>query len=540
MEMPREIARALYLMVGAVSLVLLIACANVANLLLARAATRTHDVAIRTALGASRRRVIASHLTEALLLALVGCALGLLFAHGAVRFFALTTSHIIEAFWMQFRVDTTVVAFASLLGLVAAAAAGIAPALRASALDIGSALKDRPGGSSSLRIGRLSRSLIGIQVAFACGLLIVTAVFVKSAVSLRATPFPFGTHDVFAAQVGFLTTVDGALERRNQRLRALEERIAAVPGVTSAALASGFPGGGAGGWSFAYDGASFERVQDMPVTTVAFITPGYLATLETSPIRGRNVAWQDDADAPGVALVNESWVATFAPDGDPIGRRLVLAGQERTIVGIIPDLFVNDIDETEQHGIYAPFLQAVYAMNVRVLARTRGDPLAVTAGIREAVAAIDPDVPLFEIGSLHDAIFREKRVLDAFGTLFFLFGLGALFMTVVGLYGVVSFAVSQRTREIGIRVALGASGRDVARLVVRQGSRPLLIGLAFGLLLAIALSSLLAAALEPVQQAGIGIFAAVIGVIAGTAVVSLLAPARRALAVQPVAALRME
>jgi predicted permease len=537
MEMPREISRALYLMVGAVSLVLLIACANVANLLLARAATRTHEVAIRTALGASRKRIIIGQLAESVMLAAVGAVIGLLFARAAVRFFAVSTDHIIEAFWMQFEVDAVVVVFASLLGIVAAAAAGIAPALRASAFDVASTLKDRPG-SSSLRIGRLSRSLVGIQVAFACGLLIVTALFVNSALQLRATRFPYVTQSVFTAQIGF--TAGGSVAGSNERLIALEERIAAVPGVTAATITSHFPGRGAVNEQFRLEGRTFERAQDMPYTTVTYITPGYLETLQSAPLRGRNLTWLDDADAPGAILVNSSWAATFSTDRDPLGRRLYFGDREYAIVGIVPDLMPTDIENEVQHAIYLPFQQSPYAWNVRIMARTQGDALGITAAVRDAAAEIDPDVPLFEIATLHDTIFADKRVLDAFGVLFFLFGIGATFMTVVGLYGVVAFAVSQRTREIGIRVALGATGKDVTRLVVGQGGKPVLIGLVFGSLLAIGLSAALAAAIEPIERPGIALFTGVLALIGGTTLLSMVAPARRALSVQPVTALRSD
>jgi predicted permease len=537
MEMPREIARALYLKVGAVSLVLLIACANVANLLLARAATRTQEVAIRTALGASRSRIIGTQLAESVLLAAAGAAFGLLFAHGAVRFFAVTTDHIIEAFWMRFEVDGMVIAFASLLGMAAAGAAGIAPALRASAFDVSAALKERPG-SSSLRIGRLSRSLVGIQVAFACGLLVVTALFVNSALKLRATDFPFTTRDVFTAQIGF--QAGGSVEESDRRLFELEERIAALPGVTAATVSTHLPGRGSTNLSFSLEGESFERIQDMPNTNVAYITPGYMTTLRSAPLRGRNITWQDDGEAPGVALANQSWVARFSADRDPIGRRVRFGEREYSIVGVVPDLVPADIETDVQHAVYLPFRQSQYAWSVRVMALTRGDALAITSNVRDAVASVDPDVPLYEIATLHDAIFADKKVLDAFGVLFFLFGLGATFMTIVGLYGVVAFAVSQRTREIGIRVALGANARDVTRLVVGQGGRPVIIGLAFGSLLAIALAAALAAAIEPVQRPGPAVFAAVFMLIGVTTLLSMIAPARRALSVQPVAALRSD
>jgi predicted lysophospholipase L1 biosynthesis ABC-type transport system permease subunit len=239
-------------------------------------------------------------------------------------------------------------------------------------------------------------------------------------------------------------------------------------------------------------------------------------------------------------MVNRSWVARFSSDAEPLGRRVTIGRRDFEIVGVVPDLMMQDIEDARGDGIYLPLLQHRQWTNVRLMAQTAGAPLALVASVRTAVRAVDPDLPVYEIATLHDAIFSDKRVLDAFGTLFFLFGLGALFMTVVGLYGVVAFAVNQRTREIGIRVALGASRRDVLAMVVRQGGRHVAIGLVIGLVIAFGISTVMVAAIEPLRPAGMPMLAAVAGALASTALLAMIVPAKRALRVQPIEALRQE
>lgn len=538
-EMAPDTERVLYLMLGIVSLVLVIACANVANLLLARAASRTRDVAIRTALGASRRSLMGLHLTESLVLAALGGTLGLVIAHVGVGFFDRATANIIEAFWIDFRVDGTVVAFATALIMMAAVAAGILPAIRASSADVAEVLKDETGGTSSLRIGRLARSLVVVEVAVATGLLILTATFVKSAISLRAVDLPFLEREILTAQVGVREEAMADPEVRARLVRGLSSSLSHVPGVGTAALVSYYPGRGTGHWSFSMDGEAEESVQHRPLTSFALVTPAFLDVLGATVVRGRNLEWRDDRAAPPVALVNESFERRYSRERDVIGRQVDFGELTLTVVGVVPDLQIQDVDDRTADGVYASMLQ-VRPYAVRVMALTAGDPLAAVPALLEAVETVDPDLPVFEIATLREAIYADKKVLDAFSTLFFVFGVGAVFLTAVGLYGVVSFAVSRRTREIGIRVALGAAPRQVAGLVLREGAALIGIGTAVGLPMAYALSRVLAAAVEPIEPAGPLMFAAIATILAGVALAGLARPARRALALDPSAALRAE
>lgn len=554
-EMDPEIVPVLYLMLLAVSFVLLIACANVANLLLARAAGRTREVAVQTALGASRGRIIGRHLFESTLIAALGGAGGLAIALVAVAFFDTATAHIIEAFWVDFRVDGTVLAFSTALVGAAGILAGTLPALRASSISPGAVLK-HDAGASGLRIGRLSRGLVIGEVALACGLLVVSGMLVRAALGIRSVPFPFEARDIFTAQVG-LAAGDvlgseavppaGGRSERGRIVLELARDLGALPGAR-AALTSVLPGRGAGSWVFRLEGEPPPQPGRAGSTTgVAMVSPGFLEVLGAAPLQGRDLHWSDDEAAPPVALVNRSWVERFSPDRDPLGRairlygwtdgRWVPSGESLAIVGVVPDLQMQDPEDPRGDGIYLSIFQhEPYA--VRVLARGAGDPLALAAPVRERLAAVAPDLPLFSIATLHRAIYSDKRVLDAFGTLFGLFGLGALFLTVVGLYGVVAFTAARRTREVGIRMALGADRADILRLILRQGLAPLAIGGGLGLLLALTLGFALGSRLEFVSPADPVVFLGVFGSLALTALGGLLLPARRAAALEPVEALR--
>jgi len=538
-EMAPNTPAILYLMLGIVSFTLLIACANVANLLLARAAGRTREVAIRTALGAGRARIVRQHLAESLVLAAIGGLLGLGLAQVGVRYFAVSTANIIDAFWIDFRVDGAVLLFATGLVATGGLLAGILPGLRATSADVAEILKDTSGGTTGLRIGRLARALVVVEVALATGLLIMTMTFTKTAVALRAVPLPFPSRQIFTGQLGVQQETLASAAARARVAADLSARLEAIPGVTGAALVSVLPGRGAGSWTFTLDAPPTTGTPVGPTTGLALVTPGFFTLLGAGLLRGRALEWQDGPNTPPVAVVNTSWVRRFSPDRDPVGRRVWFGEQALEIVGVVPDLQMQDPEDRAGDGVYASLLQ-VRPYVVRVMLNTAGDPLALTASVRRVVEAVDPDLPLFEVATLREAIYSDKKVLEAFGSLFLLVGVGALFLTMVGLYGVVSFAVRQRAREIGVRMALGAAPRDVVTLVLGQGASLVGIGTAVGLFIAFGLSHALAAVIEFVQPAGFLTYLAIAGVLVATAVAGLLYPVIRALALQPMTALRLD
>jgi putative ABC transport system permease protein len=517
--------------------VLVIACVNVANLLIARFTTKEADVAVRVALGASRARVVLWHLGEAAFLALAGAVLGLGIAWAGVGFFDRMTASVIEAFWMDFRVDTAALLFATAATLLAALAAGMFPALRASRSDPADAL--RAGTSSALHIGRLARALVIGEIALACALLVVSTLLVRGAVAMRATTFAFEPRSILTAQLSLVGDARVNTPAREQLIRDVQERVAGIPGVRAATMMSVLPGRGAGVNRFAVDGAVYERAQDAPYTGVVQVTPGYLETLDATLVRGRDLRWSDNAAAPRVALVNTAWVAKYMAAADPIGHTVSInGGAPYTIVGVVPDLHPNDVDDDRRRdAIYTPMQQSPYAL-ARVLVRTTSPPAALGEQLRDAVLAVDPGLPLFEMATLHEAIFADKKVLDAFGGLFFAFGVGALVLTAAGLYGIVAFSVARRTREFGVRMALGATAREVRILVLRQGGRQVLVGLGIGLALGALLAVALRSAVQAIDAGNVSAYAIPVVLLLLTASAALLVPARRASKLEPVKALR--
>ncbi len=534
-ETPREVIRGLYLLVVAVSFVMLIACANVANLLIARAATKARDVAVRLALGATRSRLVWDQLAETLSLALVATLFGVGFAYAGTRLFASNTAHIIEAFWVDFRVDTSVLLFASALAGTAAMVAGLTPALRATRSNVADVLKDGAAGSSSLMIGRLSRWMIGGQIALACGLLAMTMVFARAAVNLRTVPWPFDPASILTFE---FELPEGTLEdsaSRNRRLFEMSQALNSTPGVDVAGFATLLPGRANGGWDVSLDKPAAPGEGEN--TVVSLVSPEFFEVTGARALGGRLFGWDDDASAPRAAIVNASFVRRYSPDRDPIGRVLFVFGRDHTIVGVVSDLMARDIEERQQHGVYVPILQA-RPYGIRVMARGASNPATMLPALRSTLNQIDPDLPITEVFTLHEAVYREKRVLDVLSTLFLVFGIGALALTAVGVYGVVSFAVTQRTREIGIRFALGATRVQVLRLVVGQGTRQLIVGVSIGLSLAVALSRGFAAAVEQLPPADVPLLLWIACAIVVTGASAVAVPAYRATRTQILRALR--
>ncbi len=537
-ELAPNTAAVLTLMLACVSLVLLIACANVANLLLARAAMRSRELAVRAALGATRGQLVALHVTEAMALAAVGGVLGFLLARLAVPAFAGATGDILDAFWIDFRVDGTVALFATVAVGAAGLMSGLLPGLRASRANVADMLRDAAATATGIRIGRLARSLVLAEVALATGLMIMTMTLTRTAVALRATDFPFDAGTIHTAQLALTEQVLGDPAARAAFARDLGARVAGIPGVEAHGLASVLPGRGAGNWSFSLDAPRAEGDRSpMPLAGLVIVTPGFFDALGATPRAGRLLVEGDRAGAPEVAVVNETWVRRYSADRDPLGRRLFIGGRTLEVVGVVSDLHLQDPGEPEAAGIFASMSQ-LRPFAVRLLARTSGDPMAITESVRDAVEAVDPDLPVFESATLQDAIFADKRVLDAFATIFFVAGLGALFLTMLGVYGIVAFAVASRTREIGVRVALGATRGAVVRLVARQAGRVIAIGIAIGLLLAFGISQALSAATDFIQPAAPGTYALIAAALLATAAVALVRPVWRALSLDPVTALR--
>ena len=534
----------LWTMLGAVFLVLLIACANVANLLLARAASRTREVGIRTALGASRTRVIVQFIAEALVLAACGAILGLGLAYFAIGAFNRAIVGTNPPFWIDIALHPPVLVFAIGVATLAAVVSGILPALQASRLDVSEILKDESRGASSMRIGRMSRVLVVTEIALSCGLLVAAGLMIKSVVKLRTIDFGFDTEQVFTARVGLPEADYPDTLRQIQFWERLEQRVRAVPGVESAALTQNLPGLGSGMWNFGIEGSTYTADREYPLARRILVSPSFFETFEMPARRGRTLEPQDRARALPVAVVNESFAATHFPQQDPVGRRIRFGASESTepwvtIVGVVPDRYPGSVENDEPEAVYQPIHQGA-ARFMTVAARTRGNALALTGPIRDAVVSIDPDLPIYWPNTHAQAVREATWFYRVFGSLFMIFGLVALFLAGIGLYAVMAFSVGQRTREVGVRMALGAQAGDVIGLVFRQGVLQIGIGMTLGLALAAGVSQLLQTVLFDVQPRDPGIFLGVVMVLATAGAMACLLPARRATRIDPIIALRSE
>jgi putative ABC transport system permease protein len=536
----------LFVMLGAVFGVLLIACVNVANLLLAQAALRTREVGIRTALGASRLRLIAQFLTEPLLLATAGAVLGLGLAWIGVRIFTSVIAGTDPPFWLDFGIDATVLLFVLAVTLFATLVSGVLPAIRASGGNVSEILKDDSRGASSLRGGRLTRALVIAEVALSVILLAGAGLMIKTVANVAAVDFGFVTEDVFTARLG-LPEADQRYAEPAGRIRFFEEveaRVAGEPGIRAAALASSLPGVGSNQPRLSVEGETYARPSDQPFTRSAVVTSGFFETVGTGIVEGRGFGPQDRAGSLPVAVVNQSFAATHFPGGDAIGRRVRLGVDTEapwlTIVGIVPDLHMAGVQNEEPEGLYTPLAQAENARFMSIVARTTGPPLAVAPQVRGAVAAADADIPIYWVQSLAEAIREQTWFFRVFGSIFMIMGIVALFLAAIGLYGVMSFSVSRRTREMGVRMALGAGADHVVRLILRQGVVQLVAGLVLGLVGALGVTSLLTGFLFGVGPRDPATFAAIVAVLVVTGLLASWVPARRATRVDPLVAIRYE
>ncbi|MEZ5417585.1 MAG: ABC transporter permease [Vicinamibacterales bacterium] len=531
-------------MLAAVFGVLLIACANVANLLLARTAVRSKEVAVRTALGASRWRTVGEVLGETLVLAAAGAVVGLVIARVGVDFFnaGLATQEL--PLWFVARLEPGVVAFVAGLTLLAALLAGGLPALRASRTNVVEILNDESRGSSGLRMGRISRALVVTQIALSCGLLVAAGLMIKTVVNITTFDYGFDASHIFTARLGLFEKDYPTPEAQRQFYDRLADRLQGTPGLRAAAFTSDLPGRGSSQrLPLTLDGVAYATDDDHPLARRIVITPGYFDVVGVSAIRGRTFTRQDGPDGQPVALVNERFVALFFPDSEPIGARLRLGGDRepwRVIVGVVPDLHaggaVGALDPRDE-GVYVPLAQNTINF-MSLVARTEQDPGSYAATIQDAVNQVDPALPLYWVRGLSDQFALDTWFFRAFGTLFVAFGLAALVLATIGLYGIMAFSAANRTREIGVRMALGADTGSVLRLFLRQGAWQIGLGLGFGLVLAALLSRGLGILLFGVRPWDPAIFGGVVVTLVTTGLLASMIPARRAARIDPADALR--
>lgn len=536
----------LYAMLVTVLLVLLIACANVTNLLLVRASGRTRDVAIQTAMGASRSRVMARMLAESTVLAVLGAVAGTGVAWIGIRAFRRAIATVEIPFWMAFELDAPILLFVAGVTVLAAALAGVLPAIRATSANVSGILKDESRGSSSLRIGRLSRGLVVAEIAMSLALLVGSGLMIRSVLVLQNQDHPYPTEQVFTARIGIFEERFPDPAARLRFWRAIEERVAAIPGVRDATLMTALPAVGSSGGNVQIEGTSYAADRELPFARWALATPGFTEALEIRVLRGRAFSELDGADAPPVAIVNESFERTHFPGESAVGRRIRRGDLDtddpwREVVGVVPDLDMEGFPNEEEapDGFYIPLAQSD-ARFLSLAARTDGSPLSLTPEVRRAVLEVDTDTPIYWVGSLQDRIDEQNWFFGVFGTLFAVFGAAALFMASVGLYGVMSFSVGQRVQEVGIRMALGAEGGRVLRMILTQGLGQIGLGVVLGLGLSVFVVNGLQLLVVDANHWDPRTYGVVLSVLVATGVAAILVPALRATRIDPMEALRYE
>ena len=532
-------------MLGAVFFVLLIACANVANLLLDRAAHKTKEVGIRTALGASRMAVIRQFLTEAMALSVVAAVLGLVVAYFSIDLFNRSLVDTNPPFFIDIKLHPPVIAFTIGVAILTTLLSGAIPAYQSSRADINEILKDETRGASSFRIGKISKALVVFEIALSCGLLVAAGLMIKSVANIRNIDLGYKPDGIFTARLGFPESYTDTVAQM-QFFEQLHLKVAAIPGVTNAALAGGLPSGDIdfGGTRVALDGKTYSRDQDYPRSRAVQVNPAFFETLQIPTRAGRTFTSGDRAGSLPVAVVSERFVKDYFPDGKAVGRRIRPGTSQSTepwltIVGVVGDVFMGDPENPRGPVIYRPIAQN-HSRFLYVVARSSGQPMQLTTPVRTAVASLDPDIPLYWVYPLREAIARPLWFIRIFGTMFMIFGFIALFLASIGLYAVMSFSVSRRTREVGIRMALGARSGDVVRMIFRQGAMQLAGGMTVGIAVALGMSQLLQMLLLDVNPRDPVIYSGVVFTLVTTGLLACLIPARRATKVDPLTALRSE
>ncbi|MEJ7576826.1 MAG: ABC transporter permease [Pyrinomonadaceae bacterium] len=535
---------ALLVLLGAVGFVLLIACANVANLLLARAATRGREIAIRTALGAKRSRVVRQLLTESALLSLAGGALGLLLALWGVDLLVAAIPSDVMRF-SEVNLDARVLAFTFGVSVLTGIVFGLAPALQASRVDLNESLKDGGrGGTESLQRNRVRSLLVVAEIALSLVLLIGAGLLIKSFLHLREINPGFDPNNVITATL----SLSGKYEEEAQQAEFFQKvvgRISALPGVEAAGALFPLPmSGNVAQGDFEIEGNAPVGVAEKPNANFRMITPDLLRAMGIPLVKGRTFSERDSSDAPKVLLINETLARRFFAGADPIGKRLkfsTLSGETTgEIVGVVGDVKFRGLDAEAEPEYYMSYLQFPMS-EMSLIARTAfAEPTKLVPAMRNAVLEVDKDQPLYETKTMNRLVgesIAERRfnMLLLGGFAFVALGLAA-----IGIFGVMSYSVTRRTHEIGIRMALGAQRSDVAKLVIGQGMILVLIGVALGLAGAFALTGMMKSLLFGVSATDPITFAGIAVLLTAVALLACYIPARRATKVDPMIALRYE
>jgi putative ABC transport system permease protein len=535
----------LFVLLGAVGFVLLIACGNVSNLLLARGAARARELAVRSALGAGQGRLVRQLFTESLVLGLVSAVAGIALAWALIAVLVARAPQGVPRL-DQARIDGTALGFAVALAIVSSIAFGLVPAWRAARTDINSTLKEGIRGAGSRGARDIVRSfLIGAEVALALVLLVGAGLLIRSAIAAQRVSPGFDPHGVYSARFSLPEVKYAGTDAVAHAVQAIQEGVSNIPGVRAAAIASNVPGVGTFSNGLVPEGEAPE-LRNVRQSMARFISPGYFATMGIPILKGRDFQPTDRAGAPLVMIVNQSLAQRLWPNQDPIGRHVNGSAPEgpKTVIGVVPDLHFDGPAAPTDLEFYQPMAQLddmAWGWTRRTLfvaARTSSDAASLGPAVRHVIFDLDPGVPLFSERTMEQ---RMAATLDTarFNTmLLVLLGCVGLVLAGVGIYGVIAYFASQRTSEIGIRMALGASRGTVLKLVVSQAARPVVFGIVVGAISAAFCSRAIASQLVNTTPTDPVTFVAVAALLLIVALCAALVPARRAAALSPTSALQ--
>jgi predicted permease len=538
-----EGAQLVWTLLVAVGFVLLIACANVSNLLLARSAYRVRETTVRSALGASRGRLVMHMLAEGLVISALATLLGLLLGSIALDGMQIAMARLMEdnPAWWVFEIDYRVVIVAVSAALLSTIIAGLPAALRASRPSLDALLRDGGRTGTGLAIGRITWGLVVFEVALACVLLGTAAMLTKSVLQATSSDIGVETGDVMTARVGLTAGTYVNDEEQVRFWETLVERIRSQPGIKAAAVATSLPGTGTGSGPVSIEGRDYGDTRTKPFVKNVQVSPSFFEAFRLPAREGRPLDSRDSADSLPAIVINETMAKQMWPDSSPIGARIRsdIEPEEgwKTVVGVVPDV-VHDNDGTVDSTYYESLSQSPERF-MSIAVRGDGDPRALIGQVRTALTQTDPDLALYWVRMHDEARAIQTAGFRIVGTMFAVFAGVALVLAAAGLFGVLAFHVGQRTREIGVRRALGADNRRILKLIVRASGTQVLIGIAVGM------------ALLPVMGRGLGdilkdgpfdgvIYSLVLLTMIVVAVAATLTPTRRALQVDPAVALRYE
>ena len=534
-----NIRSTLYILLGAVGFVLLIACANVANLLLAHAASRRKEIALRTALGAGRLRIVRQMITESVMLALLGGALGTLLAiWGVQALIALSGANIPAT--AQVKIDFTVLVFTLVTSVLTGILFGLAPALRTMKLSLSEALKEGGrSGSESAQRNRTRSLLVISECAVAVMLLVGAGLLIRSLVRLQNTNPGFDSSNVLTIRIDLPEKKYAAPESRSNFWEQFESRVGALPGVESVGLVSELPlSGQPNDMPYTVEGRPADAANQGFDDDFRRVNQDYFRTLRIPFLRGRNFTPQEVRDSAKVLVISESLARQTFPNEEPLGKRLVMSFRNEAfeIVGIVGDVRHRSLEQPPLPAMYMPALES----GENVVIRGQNDSSAIAAAVRREMAVIDPNQPIATVRTMNEWLGLSVAAPRYRTGLFGLFAGLALVLSAVGIYGVMSYSVGQRTHEIGVRMALGARQLDVLKLIVRQGMGLVLVGVGIGLIGALALTRIISSLLFDVGTRDPATFSGVAILLAAVAFIACYVPAWRATKVDPLVALRYE